>query len=128
MMKNAVSTEQDNFIEDVLANLEPVKKGKILNKFVITRLSGQDYYVASNLTIKILEKTINQEHLKDHVFYVNYMKEIPELEPLTETVLSDLMFLATHQIGFLISGVYFSSDEALAHVLKEMMKSSFIKK
>jgi len=36
--------------------------------------------------------------------------------------LSDLMFLATHQIGFLISGVYFSSDEVLASVLKILIK------
>jgi len=114
--------EQGGFLTDVLANLDPVKKGKILNKFVYTSVNGQNYYVASNLTIKVLKKTINQEHLKDQIFYVNYMKEIPELEPLTETVLSDLMFLATHQIGFLISGVYFSSDEVLASVLKILIK------
>jgi len=115
-----IFTRQDNFIGDVLVNLDPIKKRKIQNYFVWTKVGRKYYYVAFNLPKKMLTEMLKQDQFKGHLLCEDV--ETSELKPLTEETMKSLTFMAIHEIGFLISGVYIESQEALAYILKKKIK------
>lgn len=121
-----IFTKQDNFIGDVLANLDLIKRAKIEIRFSWTNVGNQYYYYGSNLSKVMLIKMLEQNEFNDHLWY----KDIRtfKLVPLTKEVLTSLEFMGVHESGFLVSGIFIESQEALAQILKEMMGSSFIKK
>jgi len=114
-----VFTEQDNFIGDVLANLDPTRRAKIEIHFSWTNVVQQYYYYGSNLSKITLTKMVEQDCFKGHLWY----KDIRtfEIKPLTKEVLISLEFMGIHESGFLVSGIFIESQEALAHILKKMI-------
>lgn len=113
-------TKRDNFIEDVLANLDLVKRRKILNYFVWINVNQKYYYIAFNLPKKILLNVLKQGDFKNHLWCEDL--ETSELKPLTEGIVNSLKFMAIHEVRFLVSGIYIESQEALAHILKQLIK------
>jgi hypothetical protein len=112
----------DDFLNDVLEGIDPVKKRRIINNLVLVKVGTKYYYVAFNLPKKIVSEMLQESGFENHLFQRRYQSaKYSKMKSLTMKVIESLDFISIHQTKKQVSGIYIESHEALCFILKKLI-------